>query len=59
MVSDENSESTDVHLLLLWQVDLETNDITILNLILSEREFRLHQLNHSRFDFLEEQTKSG
>lgn len=34
-------------------VDLETNDITILNLTLSKSELLLHQLDHARLDFLQ------
>jgi hypothetical protein len=34
-------------------VDLETNNITILNLTLSKSELLLHQLDHARLDFLQ------
>ena len=40
-------------LLFLGLINLETDDISILNLALSKREFRLHKLDHSRFDFLQ------
>jgi hypothetical protein len=34
-------------------IDLETNDISILNLALSKRELLLHELDHARLDFLQ------
>ena len=42
----------DSHLLLLVHVDLEADNITILDLTLSEGQLGLHELNHARFDFL-------
>ena len=39
-------------LLLLVDVNLEANDISVLNFTLSESQFGLHELNHARFDFL-------
>lgn len=38
--------------LLLGMLDLETNDISILNLTLSKSELLFHELNHARLDFL-------
>ena len=40
--------------LLFVDIDLEADDVTILDFTLSERELRLHQLNHPRLDFLYE-----
>jgi hypothetical protein len=34
-------------------IDLETNDISILNLALSKRELLLHELDHAGLDFLQ------
>ena len=45
-------EEHDSRLLLLVHVYLETDDIAILNLTLSEGQLGLHELNHARFDFL-------
>lgn len=39
-------------LLFLGVIDLEADDISILNLALSKCHFRLHKLDHSRFNFL-------
>lgn len=39
--------------LFLGQIDLETDDITILNFTLRKRQLRLHEFNHPGFDFLE------
>ena len=39
-------------LLLLVHVDLEADDVAVLDLAMREREFWLHELDHSRFDFL-------
>lgn len=45
-------ENTRMDSLLLWKVDLETDDIAILNLTLTKWKFGLHELNHAWFDFL-------
>lgn len=46
-------------LLFLGQINLKTNNVAILNFTLTERTFRLHQFNHSRFDFLEKLERSS
>ena len=41
-----------IYLLLLANVHLETDDVSILYLTLSEGQLWLHELDHARFDFL-------
>jgi len=51
-----------VHSLFLRVIDLETDDISILNLTLSKSVLLLHELDHARFDFLQKlrvRTKHG
>ena len=52
MSSFRTLEEQDNRLLLLIHVNLETDDVAILNLTLSEGQLGLHELNHARFDFL-------
>lgn len=40
------------NLLFLRVINLETDDISILDFALSKCDFRFHELDHSRFDFL-------
>jgi hypothetical protein len=50
MRRDEDDECS----LLLTELDLEADDVAVLDLALSKRELRLHQLDHARFDFLQQ-----
>lgn len=41
-----------MHSLFIGNIDLEADDIAVLNLTLGERALGFHQLDHTRFDFL-------
>lgn len=45
--------------LFVVDINLEADNVSILNLALSERQLRLHELNHARFDFLKYAVSDG